>query len=237
MSRKEFMERLEKLLWNISDSEREEALQYYNDYFDDAGTENEAQVIEELGSPDQVAQKIKAGLSETDSEFSEQGFQDARFRNPQEMISGNQASQEQTGQRMQENGRGSRKQPEINGWKIVAIVLLCILLAPIVIPVGVAVLAVVISVVIGLAAACLGIVVAGFAVLLSGLVVTGVGVAQIFVTPAVGIAMAGLGCLIFAVGILLTMATVWCCTKILPWLIRGVVGLVSYPFRKAGADK
>lgn len=47
MNRKEFMERLERLLWNISDSEREEALQYYNDYFDDAGEENEAKVIEE----------------------------------------------------------------------------------------------------------------------------------------------------------------------------------------------
>ena len=51
MSRKEFMERLEKLLWNISDSEREEALQYYNDYFDDAGEENEAEVTEDQGGP------------------------------------------------------------------------------------------------------------------------------------------------------------------------------------------
>ena len=74
MSRKEFMERLEKLLWNISDSEREEALQYYNDYFDDAGEENEAEVIRELVSPEQVAQKIKAGLSDSASEFSEQGI-------------------------------------------------------------------------------------------------------------------------------------------------------------------
>ena len=62
MSRKEFMERLEKLLEDISDSEREEALQYYNDYFDDAGVENEAEVIRELVSPEQVAQKIKAFL-------------------------------------------------------------------------------------------------------------------------------------------------------------------------------
>ena len=70
MNRKEFMERLERLLWNISDSEREEALQYYNDYFDDAGEENEAKVIEELGSPNQVAQKIKAGCSDQTSEYS-----------------------------------------------------------------------------------------------------------------------------------------------------------------------
>ena len=76
MNRKEFMDRLEKLLWNISDSEREEALQYYNDYFDDAGPENEAGVIADLVSPEQVAQKIKAGLSDNTSEFLEQGYRE-----------------------------------------------------------------------------------------------------------------------------------------------------------------
>ena len=89
MDRKEFMERLERLLWNISDSEREEALQYYNDYFDDAGVENESRVIEELGGPEQVAQKIKAGCSDAASEYSEQGYEDTRFRETREVISRN----------------------------------------------------------------------------------------------------------------------------------------------------
>lgn len=79
MSRAEFMERLEKLLQNISASEREEALQYYNDYFDDAGAENEGAVIGELVSPEQVAQKIMAGLSDAAAEFSEQGHRDTHF--------------------------------------------------------------------------------------------------------------------------------------------------------------
>ena len=56
-------------------------------------------------------------------------------------------------------------------------------------------------------------------------------------TPAVGIALAGTGCLLTALGILLSFVMVWCCIKIVPWLIRGLVGLVSYPFRKAGAKK
>lgn len=55
MSRWEFMRQLEELLSDISPSEKEEALQYYNDYFNDAGRENEASVIEALGSPEQVA--------------------------------------------------------------------------------------------------------------------------------------------------------------------------------------
>ena len=42
MTRVEFMNELRALLWDLSVEEREEALQYYNDYFDDAGAENEA---------------------------------------------------------------------------------------------------------------------------------------------------------------------------------------------------
>ena len=31
------------------------ALQYYNDYFDDAGAEKEEEIIAELGSPEEIA--------------------------------------------------------------------------------------------------------------------------------------------------------------------------------------
>ena len=49
MNRTEYMRQLESLLQNISATEREEALQYYNEYFNDAGPENEQNVIEALG--------------------------------------------------------------------------------------------------------------------------------------------------------------------------------------------
>lgn len=62
MNRNEFMRQLESLLQNISRAEREEALQYYNDYFDDAGPENEQAVIEALGNPARVAENIKKDL-------------------------------------------------------------------------------------------------------------------------------------------------------------------------------
>ena len=237
MDRKEFMERLERLLWNISDSEREEALQYYNDYFDDAGEENEARVIEELGGPDQVAQKIKAGCSDSASEYSEQGYEDTRFRASQEVISREDAARAQAENTNYADNRSRRKNPETNTWQIIAVILLCILASPIIIPVGAAIFAAIAAVVLGIGGVCIGVVVAGFSILIVGIVLIGTGVAEIFVTPAVGLALAGVGCLIFALGILLSLLTVWCCIKILPWLIRGIVGLVSYPFRKAGADK
>ena len=47
MNREEFMAKLKALLGDIPAEEREEALQYYEDYFDDAGADNEAEVIRE----------------------------------------------------------------------------------------------------------------------------------------------------------------------------------------------
>ena len=60
MDRAQFMQELEKLLADISETERQDALDFYNSYFDDAGAENEASVLRELGSPEKVAAIIKA---------------------------------------------------------------------------------------------------------------------------------------------------------------------------------
>ena len=63
------MEQLEKLLSDISEEERQEALDYYESYFDDAGEDQEANVIRELGSPGKVAAIIKADLRESCTEL------------------------------------------------------------------------------------------------------------------------------------------------------------------------
>lgn len=60
MNRSEFFIKLEQGLTRVSREERDAALCYYNEYFDDAGPENEQKVIEELGSPAQIAARIKA---------------------------------------------------------------------------------------------------------------------------------------------------------------------------------
>ena len=76
MNRAKFMRRLAELLSDVPPMERDEALQYYNDYFDDAGTENESGVIASLGMPEELAKAIKAGLSDggDGGEFTESGF-------------------------------------------------------------------------------------------------------------------------------------------------------------------
>ena len=88
MNRAQFMEQLEKLLSDISEEERQEALDYYESYFDDAGEDQEANVIRELGSPGKVAAIIKADLRESSQnygEYTENGFQDDRVKEDMQM--------------------------------------------------------------------------------------------------------------------------------------------------------
>lgn len=85
MNRVEFLTELSGLLQDISQEEREEALQYYADYFDEAGPEREQDCIVELGSPAKVAAQIREGLGgDLDAgEFTERGYHDARFEEAQ----------------------------------------------------------------------------------------------------------------------------------------------------------
>ena len=51
MNRIEYMRKLASLLQDVPAEERVATMQYYNDYFDDAGKENEQEVIGALGNP------------------------------------------------------------------------------------------------------------------------------------------------------------------------------------------
>lgn len=56
-----YLARLEELLAPLPAQERQEALNYYEEYFDAAGSENEEQTAAELGDPAEVARNILEG--------------------------------------------------------------------------------------------------------------------------------------------------------------------------------
>lgn len=58
MNRSEYIKALNEFLSDLPDDERAGAISYHEELFDDAGAENEAQVIESLGSPRDVADTI-----------------------------------------------------------------------------------------------------------------------------------------------------------------------------------
>lgn len=60
MTRAQFMNELKERLDRLPSEERNEALAYYEEYFDEAGADREQDVIRELGSPASVASRIYA---------------------------------------------------------------------------------------------------------------------------------------------------------------------------------
>lgn len=72
-----FLEELRSQLADLTDEERREALEYYEEYFADAGEENEDDVIRSLGAPEQVAKQIRSGLhKEEEGMFTENGYRE-----------------------------------------------------------------------------------------------------------------------------------------------------------------
>lgn len=63
MTRDEYMTALKNNIQSLTVDEQNEALQYYSDYFDDA--DDDEKVMEELGSPEEVAKLIRERFSNT----------------------------------------------------------------------------------------------------------------------------------------------------------------------------
>ena len=86
MNRVEFMETLSRLLQDIPEEDRIDALKYYNDYFDDAGSENEQNVIEELESPESgnVSASLKAQNASSGKDNSESDENENNSANSQD---------------------------------------------------------------------------------------------------------------------------------------------------------
>lgn len=96
MDRKHFMEELEFLLSDISEEERKDALLFYQDYFDEAGKENEQKVMSELGEPSRIAAIIKDGLKgnfEKGIHVGNEGFSNQDYQRTFEVISSKETTQ------------------------------------------------------------------------------------------------------------------------------------------------
>lgn len=60
MNRSEFIDKLRRELSKLPQEEIDAAVEYYEEYFDEAGPDREAELIQELGSPRKIAAYIKS---------------------------------------------------------------------------------------------------------------------------------------------------------------------------------
>lgn len=237
MNRIEFMTELAALLQDIPVVERQEAMKYYNDYFDDAGEENEHQVIEELESPKKVASTIKADLgvqgtqhqNGTYGEFRETGYKDTRFESREVPAGRNVHNTEE-----QYTGSGSysdSEPPRSNSvLKILLIIAIIVVAAPVVIPVTVALAVIVFVCVLAAFLLFLSIVIASVAIAITGIVLFCTGIVALIPEIAVGLALIGTGLILGVLGVIGTVAGVKLCIVVFPGIIRGIVWICRKPF-------
>lgn len=62
MTKEQYLSELESCLKMVAPTEKREALQYVEEYFEEAGVGNEDQVVEQLGNPEDYADRIKEEL-------------------------------------------------------------------------------------------------------------------------------------------------------------------------------
>lgn len=221
MNRVEFMQQLERLLWDIPQSDRLDAIAYYNDYFDEAGAENEAQVIRELGSPGKVAAIIKADLNASgnaEAEYTEQGYKDGR-----EGVNQNTPARK-------ENGYQVPKQKRSIPW--VLIIILLVFASPVLVGVGGGLLGAIFGVLAALFGIVVAVIVCAIALVLGGIMCIVVGIARAITSPVEGLVVIGVGAILFALGILFTILFIWCAFKWLPALFRWTVDLIQKLFHR-----
>lgn len=223
MTKESFMQELARLLGDISPQERQEALNFYEEYFHDAGPEKEQEVLKELGSPMQVAAKIKEGLDAT-----------VGVENGPQMAENNAAWG------MQNNSGGvaytEQEPPKKHSvWKTIGLVFLIICASPLLLAVASVILSLLIawfSVLISLIAAFGA---AALTCMLCGIAFVVMGFTCMFSFPYVCLIMAGSGLICVGTGILFMMLTVWMCACALPGCCRGIAWLWRKIFAKKQA--
>lgn len=196
MNRIQFMTRLEQILIDIPEEERKEAIQYYQDYFEDAGPKKEAEVIRELGSPESVAKSIKINLRKEQGqsyEYGETGCKDRRMEE-EAYVPGRHQGMQQDNQHPNNNSQTEK------WFKIGLIAVLVIFVGiPFVLPIAIALLSTVFGLLVAFIAVLFGIVLTVAAIMISGIVLFAGGASLLVTAAAKGLMAMGIGLIMISV--------------------------------------
>lgn len=226
MSKQQFMAELKQLLGDIPGSERDEALDYYENFFLDAGEENEEQILRELESPEKVAHTIKAGLRDTDSkdgEFSETGFAGFYAREKEELVNIEQPHDEDRG-----FNHNTRRFEFRRNLPLVILIAICT--SPLWLPLLGSIFGAVVGIFVAIFGITLGVFCAGLALLVAGIAIA-VGSISIFTSSAMaGLLVSGIGLIIAGLGSLLTIFVKNAAAVIFPSIFKVCKLLISKVF-------
>lgn len=214
MNAYEYLQALRAALAVLPDDEINSAMRYYEDYFLDAGDENAAQVIEQLGPPEQVAEAIL------------RDYTGVARRRPERFEE--EKAQTVDGVPLGRDGKPLTRKKGINPWMLACIVPLALIFGPIAVAVIGAIIVAIVGLIVGVAACVVAVPAAtliggGALVLFSFL---------LWATPASALATLGAGLAVGAVGLLLVLLVIKLCILFVPPIIRGLVALIRWPIEK-----
>ena len=234
MNREEYLRRLSYLLQDLPEEEYKDALEYYEDYFEEAGPDREQEVIRELGRPERIAAMIRDSVKEKDGdwEYTENGYYNKRYDDHNQMPGQTEKKMKEGKERESWHMKGSRNR------NIILLVIILVLASGAVIPAALGLVLGIGGGVLGLAGGILGIVAAACAscigLLIGGIVVVISGIVKMFTVAPTAMLLLGCGCLMAAAGLLLLMLAVWIIGGVLPKLIRWIVGIFRKLFHRGG---
>lgn len=210
MTRNEYMEQLKRYLRRLPKEDYENAVEYFSEYFDEAGPENEQQMMKDLGDPKEAAREVLLNLLE---ESVENG-------------SAEEASRTETVKTFSEKALPEKKKRSPG--KIILLAFLVICASPVSIALLIAGLAVLAAVVLVIAAVIFSLAVISIATIAGGIMVVGFGATLVMRSLAAACMMVGGGFLLAGAGILFGVLTVYICK----WCATGIGRLVNRLVRK-----
>ena len=231
MTRKEYMEQLRKYLKRLPKEDYDNAIEYFSEYFDEAGPENEQQVMEELGQPKEAARELLLNLLQESVGDSKDITEEKTAALP--------AAGSYYGESSHAHSRTDSRNLSTTGYstsagkkrspgKIILLAFLVICASPVSIALLFAGLAVLAAVVIVIAAVIFSMAVTGVSAIAGGIVLTGFGVTLIARSLAAACMMVGSGFLMAGAGILVGVLTIYICK----WCAMGIGRLVNRLVRK-----
>lgn len=220
MTRNEYMEQLKKYLKRLPKEDYDNAIEYFSEYFDEAGPENEQQVMENLGEPKEAARELLLNLlqeSVGDSKDSTGGktavLAEAGFTG---------RSQSTAGQNSAATAHDSAEKKRSPG-KIILLAVLVLCASPVSLTLLISALAVLFAVVVVIASVIFSLGVTSVATIAGGIMVAGIGATLILKSAAAACMMVGGGFLIAGAGILIGVFTIYICK----WCATGIGRLVN----------
>ena len=233
MNKEEYLTRLQYCISQLPPVEAQNTMQYYREYFDDAGITEDMVVPESVGTPEQITMRLKKSINSGENITSENiniggtynrdntsGSYNTKqntgnsYNNSQNAGQYSYNNSQNTAQYEYNNAGQYNKKNDERAIKIIV----AIIIAAVTFPIWSGILGVIIGIVFGLGGTIIGLGVAGISLIVVA-IVSGYGFAT-------SVLLMGIGLILFGVAILLVIPEALFCIKFLPWLFKQVAELI-----------